>query len=456
MTVLETTGADENGTKEPIRFPGSKDERREERIRRRLERSKTGDSIDDFLSPLAEFEPNVRAPQVEPEVESPAPRERRALIKARFSISWTFASFLLMVAIPGALTSIYFALFASPQYVIETQFSVRGSSQSSMASFGLSGLFGSSVQSGDSYIAASYIESVQLLRDVKEQLGVDLRQYYSKNDIDYLYRISPDMPLEKFTDYWRNMIEVSFNSTTGNITLYVYAFSSDDAKAVADDVLKVSETLVNNLSEANRQQMTAVANKQVERSEDRLRKVREQIRQLRTQQKQIDFKSLAGSEMELTQALEKDLQSLKTRQATLLQSVNKDSPSARTLQKQINASAAALAEQKARMGATEDNDDNRKLGNDTNLAEALNKFEELTVEQGFATQAYTTSLAAFETALAETQKQERYFATFVAPMRPEIALYPKRLLDSFIAFLVLLAIWMISQFLYRSFRDHAI
>ena len=68
----------------------------------------------------------------------------------------------------------------------------------------------------------------------------------------------------------------------------------------------------------------------------------------------------------------------------------------------------------------------------------------------------STSLAAFETALAEAQKQERYFATFIAPMRPEIALYPKRLLDTFIAVLVLCAVWMISQFLYRSFRDHAI
>ena len=90
------------------------------------------------------------------------------------------------------------------------------------------------------------------------------------------------------------------------------------------------------------------------------------------------------------------------------------------------------------------------------MAEVLNKFEELTIEQNFATQAYTTALAAFETAIAEAQKQERYFATFVSPTRPEIALYPLRWLDSFIAFLVLLAVWMVSQFLYRSFRDHAI
>jgi capsular polysaccharide transport system permease protein len=132
------------------------------------------------------------------------------------------------------------------------------------------------------------------------------------------------------------------------------------------------------------------------------------------------------------------------------------------MQKQIRALEQQLELQKGTIGIPAD--DGKKVtkggrpvdDDERNVAEVLNKFEELTVEQGFATQAYTTALAAFETALAEAQKQERYFATFVAPTRPEIALYPKRLLDSFITVLVLLAIWMISQFLYRSFRDHAI
>jgi capsular polysaccharide transport system permease protein len=354
--------------------------------------------------------------------------------------------------LPGALTGFYYMVLASPQYVVETQFSVRGSSQSSMSSFGLSGIFGTSVQNNDSYVVSSYIDSVQLIRDVKDQLGIDLRQYYSKNDVDFYYRIKPDMPLEKFTDYWRNMIAISFNSTTGNTTLYVYAFSADDSKAIADAVLKVSETLVNNLSESSRQQMTLMASKQVDRAEDRLRKVQEQTRTLRSEIKSVDLGTLTQQQQQLTQQLQNQLQQLKTRQATLLQSVSSESPTARSLQKQIKAAAASLAEQQKKL----DGGKSDTVGDTTNVGAALNKFEELTVEQGFATQAYTSALAAFETALAEAQKQERYFATFIAPTRPEIALYPLRMLDSFIAFLVFLAVWMISQFLFRSFRDHAI
>ncbi|MBL0370977.1 hypothetical protein JJB09_02955 [Rhizobium sp. KVB221] len=371
-------------------------------------------------------------------------------------LSWTAVSFLLMVLIPAAICGFYYTFIASPQYQVETQFSVRGSSQSSMSSFGLSGLFGSSVQSGDSYIVASYVQSLQLIRDVQSQLGIDLRKYYSRDNVDWLYRIEPNMPLEKFTEYWRDMTEVSFNSTTGNTTLYIYAFSADDTKAIADAVLKVSEKLVNDLSEKNRQQMTIMASKQVDRAEDRLRKVREGIRELRTKEKTIDISTISATETQLTQSLENQLQNLKTRRSALLQSVSADSPSARMLHKQITAAEEALASQKDKLGDPTVDAKHAKPGDDRNVAEILNKFEELTVEQGFATQAYTTALAAFETALAEAQKQERYFATFIAPTRPEIALYPMRLLDTFIALLVFLAVWMLSQFLYRSFRDHAI
>lgn len=459
MTVLDTPDSDGQDSNQPIKFPGARKERRLERMKRKQERGGSNldpDSNVEFLDipgPFPVAYPEVEEHKTEQET-TPRPARRRM----RWHISWTFLSFLLMVGFPGAVASLYFLVWASPQYMVETQFSVRGSNSSSIASFGLSGLFGTSVQSGDSYIVTSYIDSIQLVRDMKEQLGVDLRQYYSKNDIDYWYRISPDMPLEKFTDYWSGMNEISFNSTTGNVTLYIFGFSADDAKAIADSVLKVSEKLVNDLSEKNRQQMTSVASKQVERSENRLRKIRDELSKLRKQVEIIDPKILVERNAKLTDGLETQLQGLKTRQMTLLESVSKDAPSARMLQKQINALQDQIASQKSRiskLGQTS-GQVTRAETNDANVAEVVDKFEGLTIDQDFATKAYTTSLAAFEAALSEAQKQERYFATFVQPVRPQVALYPTRLMDTFVALLVLVAIWLISQFLYRSFRDHAI
>ena len=434
----------------------SKTERQEmraERLKRREDKGKktkgaslpapvTGRALDEKL------DKPVRKRDKSPKLTTKAPRE--------WGIPWTAISFLAMVLIPAAFCSMYYIMIASPQYQVETQFAVRGSSQSSVATMGLGSLLGgTTTQTGDSYIVTSYVESLQLIRDVQQELGIDLREFYTRDHIDWLYRIDPDMPLEKFTEYWRDMTEVSFNATTGNTTLYVYAFSAEDSKAIADAVLKVSERLVNQLSEENRQQVMQVASKQVDRAEERLRKVQAETRKLRELEKTTDPQALVQIQTQLTGNLEGQLSGLKTRLSALLKSVSSDAPQAKALKKQIDALEAQITEQKSQLGNVSnggDLSDEQKA----NLAEVLNKFEELAIEQGFATQAYTTALAAFETAIVEAQRQERYFATFVSPTRPEIALYPMRYLDSFIAFLVLLAGWMATQFIYRSFRDHAV
>jgi capsular polysaccharide transport system permease protein len=379
-----------------------------------------------------------------------APRE--------WGIPWTALSFLAMVVIPAAVAAFYYIVVASPQYQVETQFAVRGSSQSSMATMGLSSMLGgTTAQSGDSYIVASYVESIQLVRDVQQELGIDLRQFYTRDHIDWLYKIEPDLPLEKFTEYWQSMTDVSYNATTGNTTLLIYGFSAEDTKAIADAVLKVAERLVNELSESNRQQVMQVASKQVDRAEERLRKVQGEIRKLRVEEKVTDPATLISLQTQAISTLRSQLSTLETRYGALMKSVSPEAPQAKSLMKQIDSLKAQIAGQEAQLGnTTGEGKKDLSAEEKANLAEVLNKFEELTIEQTFATQAYTTALAAFETAIVEAQRQERYFATFVAPARPEIALYPLRYLDSFIAFLVLLAVWMVTQFIYRSFRDHAV
>ncbi|MDB5555012.1 MAG: chain length determinant family protein [Rhizobium sp.] len=455
LRTREAKPDDNAGKKErPVnkeRPAGNADDRRANRKARReakgravsLPATTTGRALDN------EFEKPVRKREPQPKTKA----------RRQWTIPWTAMSFLVMVLIPAGLATFYYVLLASPQYQVETQFSVRGASQSSIATLGLPMIGGGGAQSGDSYIVTSYVESLQLIRDVQQQLGIDLRQFYTRDHIDWLYRIDPAMPLEKFTAYWRDMTDVSFNATTGNTTLYIYAFSAEDSKAIADAVLKVSERLVNELSESNRQQVMQVASKQVDRSEERLRKVQGEVRKLRETEKVLSPESVGSQLNQQIVSVQSQLTSTKTRLNALLKEVDKNAPQARSMKRTIDSLEAQLAELQSQLDATSSTVIDPSKPRDPskqNVAEVLNKFEELTVEQGFATQAYTTALAAFETAIAEAQKQERYFATFVSPTRPEIALYPLRWLDSFIAFLVLMAVWLISQFLYRSFRDHAV
>nr|WP_298101014.1 hypothetical protein [uncultured Shinella sp.] len=381
--------------------------------------------------------------------------------KPKRRLPWTGISFGLVVIVPTILTALYFAFIASPQYVVETQFSVRGSSQSSLNALGLTALVGSSSQSGDSYVVADYIHSAQILPDIRQQTGMDVRTIYSRPTIDFLYRENGERALDEFRDYWRNMVNVSYNSTTGNVTMRVFAFSPADAKQVSEAILAASEHLVNNLADKSRRQVVEMANQQVARSEERLRNIRKQMTQLRTTEQAVDPTAVATMEAAIISSLEQELATLRTRYKALVDSISKEAPSARVIERQITALEQQLVEQKNRMTGGDAPSDGKTARNgvDTSssaLPEMIDRFTELGVEQEFAVKAYTASLASLETAMQEAQKQERYFAVYVQPREPEIALYPFSTLNTGIVLLSSLCLWIIGYFVFRSVKDHAI
>ncbi|MCR6501422.1 hypothetical protein MUO32_20510 [Shinella sp. CPCC 101442] len=381
--------------------------------------------------------------------------------KRKRKLPWTQISFGLVVVVPTILTALYFAFIASPQYVVETQFSVRGANQSSLSGLGIPALVGGGLQSGDSYIVADYIHSAQILPDIREQTGVDIRTVYSRPNIDFLYRENDTRSLDEFRDYWRDMVDVSFNSTTGNVTMRVFAFSPTDATQVSQSILSVSEHLVNTLSDKTRRQVVDVANQQVARSEERLRNIRKQMTELQINEQAVDPATVATMEATIISSLEQELASLRTRYKALVDSISSDAPSARVIERKISALEAQLIEQRNRLTGDVDQPADGKTtrsGTDTSsaLPQMISRFSELGVEQEFAVKAYTASLAALEAAMQEAQKQERYFAVYVPPREPEVALYPFSLLNTGIVLLSSISLWVIGYFVFRSVKDHAI
>lgn len=383
--------------------------------------------------------------------------EMPVLPKKQRKVQWTSISFVLAVILPTILTGLYYAFWASPQYEVETQFAVRGSSQGSLNALGLGSLMGTTAEAGDSYIVADYIHSQQVLQDIKQQADLDVRTLYARDDIDFVYKTDPVTPLDEFVSYWRDMVNVGFNSTTGNVTLQVYAFTPEDAKQITDAILLVSENLVNRLSEESRIQYTEVVNKQVERAEQRLSAVRRQLSDLRQTQQALDPQALASMESSIIGSIEQELASVRTRYKALVTAASREAPSAKVMERRIVALEAQLAEQKARVGTGTVQKTGRNPDADSStLSDVMDTFSQLSLEEEFAVKAYSTSLVGLETAMVEAQKQERFFATYVTPRTPDIAIYPKRVLNTMLGFLVFFAAWMIGFFVYKSVKDHAI
>ncbi len=371
-------------------------------------------------------------------------------------MSITAASFVLMVVIPTVLVGLYYTFVASDQYRSETLFAVRGTTTSPLSALGLAALPGANVQSGDSYIVSDYIRSTQIVLDALNQVGVDLREYFSNDQVDFFYRIDPKMPFEEFVKYWRNRSAVEFNSTTGITTFTVKAFSAKDAHDISQIVISVAEKLVNRLSDSARKQLISTAQDEVSRTEARLKSARSSVEDFRNKEQALDPQLVAQSEQAIIKELQVSLVEVQARRSALGQTT-KDSPTLRVLDRQISAIEKQIEEQRKRVGSGANvSGVNDSAKQQPNLSRIYTAYSGLLLEQEFAEKAYTAALTALEQALVEARKQERYFAVVVDPTHPDAALYPLSFINTFLTLVGLSIIWIIFYLIIQSVRDHAI
>ena len=398
------------------------------------------------VEPVAPPAPLPRADDAEQDKAPPRARRRP---RRRFGL---FAGFLMFVLLPTALVGFYFFTVASPQYAVETQFAVRGSDTSPLDSLGLglSALPGASGQDADSYVVQNYIESVQVVKDIKRDQDIDIRKFYARPFIDPLYKIAPDMPWVDFAGYWSWRIKAEYNSITGNTTFQVFAFTARDAHAIADAVLTQAEKVVNDLSGELRTSLIGTAEEEVTRTEQRLRDARLAVQLFQNATQVLDPKIAAEQEGGITAQLEGELAELRTRQRALSATISGNSPTMRVINRQIEAIEAQLREQRRNIGSGTE-----EAGGD-NLAELSTRFIELTLDAEFAQTAYTAALAALETALTDARKQQRYLATYIPAEAPSVSRHPKPLLYTFIGFVWFGFVWIAGLFLVRTIREHAV
>jgi capsular polysaccharide transport system permease protein len=396
-----------------------------------------------IIPPATKLANTVNVPVVSTEKQKPRKLRRRSY----FGIF----SFLVLVIAPAMAVVFYYAKISSDQFRSEMRFAVRGTTRSPLDSLGLSALPGSSSQGADAYIVIEYIKSEQILRDMREELGLDVRKYFSKKEIDPLYRISPSIPISSFLTYWNWMIAADYNSTTSIATFRVNAFSNNDAAEISEAVLKVSSKLINDLSTDARLTLLTGAQNEVKRTENRLASARNAVRIFRNKEQSLDPAFQAVSGQELITGLQKEILELKARRDALKATISEISPSVRVLDRQISSLQEQLNLQRDAFGSGDSTSQSER-----NLSDVVNDYSEIKLEEEFAEKAFTSALSSLETSEAEARRQERYFAVLVKPTLPDIALYPLRMVNSLIACFLLFIMWLMVYLGVQAIRDHRV
>src|SRR5690606_40046265 len=138
----------------------------------------------------------------------------------------------LLVALPTALTAAYAFLIASDSYESVALFSIQSAeSQNGVSMEGLIGLAASSPSSRDTLAAREYVLSREMLGHLNSKL--DLLDKYKSKRVDWLSRLPASASLEDAYEYYQDMVRVSYDSTSGVLSLRVRAFTASDAQRAA-------------------------------------------------------------------------------------------------------------------------------------------------------------------------------------------------------------------------------
>ena len=260
-----------------------------------------------------------------------------------------------------------------------------------------------------------------------------------------MFTLGDDPSIEALHAQWLRMVDVAYDSGGGIIDVTARAFTPEDARAIATEVLSESSDLVNQLSEQSRDDAVRFARDELAEAESHLADVRQELADFRRAHNIVDPTSDVASQSGLLNALNQELaQALVDRDVLMSYATDGDQ---RVIQanRRIDAITARIEEERRTLGVT---------GVTGSLPEVIGRYEELHVNLEFANTAYTQGLAALTAARAEARRQSRYLAPHIQPTLASTSLYPRRALIAGLTGLFLLLGWGTLMLIYYNVRDN--
>lgn len=360
--------------------------------------------------------------------------------------------FLIFALVPSAFFSAYMFLLASDQYHSVAAFAVRSSSSAPATEIlGMVLDSGGESTTSNSYIVNDYLQSQAILDDLSA--NIDLNAVFNRDGADWLFKMGEDLPIEDKLRYWNKMVDVNFDSTSGVMYVEVRSFHPDDSVQIAEEILVRSDILVNKLSEANRRQMVKFAEEAVARAEARLKVIQKQMLAYREETQEVSPEENARLAASTIARLDQQVSAKAAEKSTLMNYLDEGSPRIRILSEQIGALKAQIEVERKKLGGGADPSADATSRGAGTISFRIADYSELSLEEEFARQLYTTALAGLEQARSEADSKQLYLATFIHPTLSQAAQYPGRFMYSLSVFLILSGSWLVVVLLYYNVRD---
>lgn len=355
--------------------------------------------------------------------------------------------FLAAVVAPTLLAALYYGLIASDIYISESRFIIKSPDQkrsqvSTLANLvQTTGLSGGQEQTNE---ILTYVRSRDALSALEK--SVDVRDKFSSPQADWLSRFPQPLSENSFEGlfkYYGKRVSATMDTETGTAAIKVEAFTPQDAYVINRELLNLSEGLVNRLNQRAQSKGIIEAQKQVDLATKRAKGARIALAQYRNAQSLIDPTKQAGGVLEIANSLIGERAALQA-QLDTMQRLTPGNPSIPALRNRINAISGQISSQ-----------DSRVVGKGTGIASKLGGYENLLVEQEFATDSLTAANAALVQARADAQRQQFYLERVVDPNTPDTPLLPKRFLSVLVVFGAACCLYFIAWMFMVGVLEHA-
>lgn len=351
--------------------------------------------------------------------------------------------FILLVIVPTLLTAAFEYLIASDQYESTAQFIVRTPQQNqSMSSLGqMLGLAGGSANS-----EAHSVDAYLLSHDAVEALEpARLTAMFRRPEADLVTRLwFADPEPETLLKYYRDKVHVTTATETGITTLSVRTYRIEDAKALADDLLRLGEEHVNALNQRMFDDGLAAANRQVREAEAMVEQVKERMTQFRQARRDADPERTGTAQIQMATALQQQAAQARAQFDAMAAVVPPSAPQYAATARKVAALERQVAAAQARLAGTS-----------SSVAATLGEYEKLQMRQEFAAKRFEAAQSSYQSAREQLLKQQLFIVPVVKPNLPGKALYPKRLTIIAIAFFGLIFAYAIGWLILAGVREHA-
>ena len=338
------------------------------------------------------------------------------------------------VGLPTLLAGWYFYTVASPMYSTKSAFLIQqNSEQSAGGGGGLMGMISGGGGLSDGSSVQSYLTSIEAM--IRLDQDHNFIAHYSDPAIDPLARHNADASNEEAFKVFKKSVKIGYDPTEGLVNMEVIAASPDASVEFSNTLIHYAEERVSNITQRLRDDQMKGA---IESFEDAQIARNEALDRLVTLQQElavIDSKSAVASIQHQIMGLEQEVDQMEKSLAIHMENARPNTSKVNALKTSIRINKDLIEAKQAELTQTTGGADSLASKNARMIvAEADYQTREMMVQ---------AAVQSVEAARVAADRQARYLATSVAPVRPEDPSYPRKFENTLLSFLIFGGVYLI-------------